>query len=408
MAFVNENYLKLTAGYLFPEIARRVNTFEAANPDSSIIRMGIGDVVRGIPRVIVDAMKAATEELAHDESFQGYPPEQGQDPLRQAVIEHEFGSRGVDVDIDEVFISDGSKCDSANIQEIFGLDNVIALTDPVYPVYCDSNVMAGRTGMAGGSGRYEGLVYLPCTADNDFLPPLPDNHVDLIYLCSPNNPTGAVMTRASLEEWIAYARDEDAIIFFDAAYEGYIADPEIPHSIYEIPGARDVAIEMRSFSKSAGFTGLRCAFSVVPRELKGVTGAGDTQEIHPLWYRRMSTKFNGVSYPVQAAAAAACSDEGRVAVRELIDFYLANASIMLKKLTDLGYTVYGGVNAPYLWIATPEGVDSWKFFDLLLNEAHVVGTPGAGFGAAGEGYLRLSAFQQRHIVEDALERIAAL
>ena len=408
MALVNENYLKLTAGYLFPEIARRVRTFEADNPDSSIIRMGIGDVVRGIPRVIIDAMKAATEELAHDESFQGYPPELGQTILRQAIVEHDFKSRGVDVDIDEVFVSDGSKCDSANIQEIFGLDNVVALTDPVYPVYCDSNVMAGRTGAGDGSGRYEGIVYLPCTADNNFLPALPDRHVDLIYLCSPNNPTGAVMTKSSLEEWVDYARKEDAIIFFDAAYEGYITDPEIPHSIYEIPGARDVAIEMRSFSKSAGFTGLRCAFTVVPQGLRGMTASGNSQEIRPLWDRRMSTKFNGVSYPVQMAAAAAYSDVGREAVRGLIEFYLANAAIMQAKLTDLGYTVYGGVNAPYLWIRTPEGVDSWSFFDILLHEANVVGTPGAGFGAAGEGFLRLSAFQQRHIVDDAMARIARL
>ena len=408
MALVNENYLKLTAGYLFPEIARRVRTFEADNPDSAVIRMGIGDVVRGIPRVIIDAMKAATEELAHDESFQGYPPELGQTPLRQAIVEHDFKSRGIDVDIDDVFISDGSKCDSANIQEIFGLDNVVALTDPVYPVYCDSNVMAGRTGAGDGSGRYEGIVYLPCTVDNNFLPALPDQHVDLIYLCSPNNPTGAVMTKSSLEEWVDYARKEDAIIFFDAAYEGYITDPEIPHSIYEIPGARDVAIEMRSFSKSAGFTGLRCAFTVVPQELRGMTASGNSQEIRPLWNRRISTKFNGVSYPVQAAAAAAYSDEGRKEVRGLIEFYLANAAIMQAKLTDLGYTVYGGVNAPYLWIGTPEGVDSWKFFDILLHEANVVGTPGAGFGAAGEGFLRLSAFQQRHIVDDAMARIARL
>ena len=408
MALINENYLKLAAGYLFPEIARRVNSFERAHPEASIIRMGIGDVVRGIPRVIVDAMKAAAEELAHDESFQGYPPEQGQDELRAAVVEHDFESRGVDCEIDEVFVSDGSKCDSANIQEIFGLDNVVALTDPVYPVYCDTNVMAGRTGEADTQGRYDGVVYLPCTAEMDFLPPLPDRHVDLIYLCSPNNPTGAAMSRSALEDWVSYARSEGAIIFFDAAYEGYITDAAIPHSIYEIDGAREVAIEMRSLSKSAGFTGVRCAFSVVPRQLMGRTASGEARQIHPLWYRRMSTKFNGVSYPVQRAAAAAYTDEGRAAVRELIDFYLGNAGLMRDRLSACGYTVYSGDNAPYLWIETPEGVDSWSFFDTLLNNAHVVGTPGAGFGASGEGFLRLSAFQQRDAVEEAMQRIASL
>ena len=408
MAYINENYLKLKAGYLIPEIARRFNSLSAANPDAAIIRLGIGDVVKGIPRVIVDAMKEATEEMAHDETFQGYPPDQGQDELRAAVVEHEFACRGVEVDVDEVFVSDGSKCDSANIQEIFGIDNTVALTDPVYPVYCDTNVMAGRTGPGDETGRYEGLVYLPCTAATGFLPPLPQSHVDLIYLCSPNNPTGAVMNRQALKEWVDYARAEKAVILFDAAYEGYITDPEIPHSIYEIEGARQVAIEFRSFSKNAGFTGIRCAFTIVPRELMGSTQTGESVEIYNLWLRRHTTKFNGVSYPVQCGATASYSPSGRQAVRGLIEFYLENAALMRTRLRQAGFTVYGGDNAPYLWLETPAGQDSWSFFDVLLQQAHVVGTPGAGFGAAGEGYFRLSAFNHRDAVEEAMDRIGNL
>ena len=408
MAVINEHYLKLKAGYLFPEIGRRTEAYASAHPDADLIRMGIGDVVRGIPRVIVDAMKDAAEELAHDDSFRGYPPAQGYDFLVDAIVAHEFAPRGVELEADEIFLSDGSKCDSANIQEIFAVDSTVALTDPVYPVYCDSNVMAGRTGQADDDGRYAGLVYLPCTADNDFLPPFPDTPVDLIYLCSPNNPTGAVMPRAALAEWVAYAREHRAVIFFDAAYEGYITDPEIPHSIYEIDGARDVAIEMRSFSKTCGFTGIRCAFAVVPRQLQGYASSGESSSLHSLWSRRQSTKYNGVSYPVQRGAAAAYTPEGRAAVAELIEFYRGNAAFMRERLSACGYTVYGGDNAPYLWMRTPEGQDSWTFFDALLQKAHVVGTPGAGFGAGGEGYLRLSAFQQRAAVEEAMDRIGRL
>ena len=408
MARVNEHYLKLQAGYLFPEIGRRTAAFSAEQPDAALIRMGIGDVVKALPRVIVDAMQAATEEMASDETFQGYPPDLGQPRLRELIVEHEFGARGVDVDVDEVFVSDGAKCDSANIQEIFATDSVVALTDPVYPVYCDSNVMAGRTGAADAEGRYAGLVYLPCVADADFQPPLPSEHVDLIYLCSPNNPTGAVMSKSSLAEWVAYARSESAIILFDAAYETYITDESIPQSISEIEGAREVAIEMRSYSKSIGFTGFRCAFTVVPQELRGTTASGEAADFRSLWARRHGTKFNGVSYPVQCAAAASYTEEGKQAQRQLIDFYMGNAALMRQRLTDGGYTVFGGTNAPYLWIATPPDHDSWSFFDLLLREAHVVGTPGAGFGAAGEGYLRLSAFQQRDAVEDAMDRIGRL
>lgn len=408
MALINEHYQKLAAGYLFPEIGRRVATFAGDNPQADIIRLGIGDVVRGIPRPIVDAFKTAVEELAHDDSFQGYPPDQGQDFLRQTIVEQEFGPRGVEIDPDEVFVSDGSKCDSANIQEIFGADNLVALTDPVYPVYCDTNVMAGRTGPVDDSGRYGSLVYLPCTEENGFMPPLPQGHVDLIYLCSPNNPTGSVMTSTALQSWIDYARAEKAVILFDAAYEGYISGDDIPHSIYEVDGAREVAIEFRSFSKSAGFTGVRCGYIVVPSQLQGYTVSGEAVPLHQLWARRHSTKFNGVAYPVQKAAAAALAPAGARAVRELIAFYMENAAYMREQLTGFGITVYGGDNAPYLWLKTPAGVDSWSFFDQVLQQAHVVGTPGVGFGAAGEGFFRLSAFNQRATVEEAMRRIGNL
>ena len=408
MATLNENYLKLKAGYLFPEIGRRSQAFADAHPDAQIIKMGIGDVVRGIPRSVADAMKEACEELAHDETFRGYPPGQGYDFLLEAIAKHDFGGRNVQTDPSEIFLSDGAKCDSANIQEIFGLDNIVAMTDPVYPVYCDSNVMAGRTGEADAAGRYAGLVYLPCLEEAGFSPPLPETHVDVIYLCSPNNPTGAVMSRQDLSGWIDYARTEGSVIIFDAAYEAYITDDSIPHSIYELEGAREVAIEMRSYSKTAGFTGVRCGYTVVPKQLQIAAADGSQHSLHSLWSRRQSTKYNGVSYPVQRGAAACYTDEGKAAVRELVDFYLANAAIMRQRLTAAGYTVFGGDNAPYLWITCPEGVDSWGFFDRLLNEAHVVSTPGAGFGAAGEGYLRLSAFQHRDLVDEAMRRISAL
>ncbi len=408
MALINENYLKLKAGYLFPEIGRRMNSFVADNPTAEVIRLGIGDVVKGIPRVIIDALKEATEELAHDESFQGYPPDQGGLFLREAIADHDFASRGVEIDADEIFISDGSKCDSANIQEIFGIDNRVALTDPVYPVYCDTNVMAGRTGDGDESGRYGGLVYLPCTLENGFNPPLPNGHVDLIYLCAPNNPTGAVMDRPTLTQWVDYARSERAVILFDAAYEAYITDPDIPHSIYEIEGGREVAVEFRSFSKNAGFTGTRCALTVVPKELNGYTQSGETVDLRSLWQRRHSTKFNGVAYPVQRAAAAVYTPAGKAAVRELVSFYLGNASYMRDRLDGFGISVHGGENAPYLWLQTPEGMDSWGFFDHLLQRAHVVGTPGSGFGAAGEGFFRLSAFNHRDQIELAMDRIGVL
>jgi LL-diaminopimelate aminotransferase len=404
MATINTNYQKLQAGYLFPEIGKRVRNFAAANPSARIIRLGIGDVVLPLPAPIIDAMKAGVDEMARKETFQGYGPEQGHAFLREAIATH-FHGQGAEVAADEIFVSDGSKCDTANMQEIFAVDNVIAVTDPVYPVYVDTNVMAGRTGPADKDGRYAKLVYLPTTAENGFEPALPSGHVDLIYLCSPNNPTGAVMSRASLRRWVEYANREGAVILFDAAYEAFIREPGLVHSIFEIPGARNVAIEFRSFSKTAGFTGTRCAFTVIPKELCARDGSGGAVPIHGLWNRRHTTKFNGVSYPVQKAAAAVFSPEGSQAVQANIDYYMENARIIREGLGKVGYRVFGGVNGPYIWLRVPEGLTSWQFFDRLLGEANVVGTPGSGFGSCGEGYFRLSAFGFRENVEEAVERI---
>lgn len=408
MALVNDNYLKLKAGYLFPEIGRRVSKFAAENPNAKIIRMGIGDVTEPLPTACIDAMHKAVDEMGHRESFRGYGPEQGFDFLRNAIAINDFQSRGANVAADEVFVSDGSKCDTGNILDIFGADNVIAVTDPVYPVYVDTNVMAGRTGAADDSGRYAGLVYLPVTAANNFTPDLPSKKVDLLYLCYPNNPTGTVATRETLKKFVDYARANDTIIFFDAAYEAYITDPAIPHSIYEIEGARDVAIEFRSFSKTAGFTGTRCAYTVVPKRLMAKSATGEAVELHSLWNRRHTTKFNGVSYIVQRGAEAVYSPAGRQQVKTLIDFYLQNAAILCQGLRDAGQTVYGGTNAPYVWLKTPGDMTSWQFFDHLLSKANVVGTPGSGFGASGEGYFRLSAFNSRANVEEAVARIKQL
>ncbi|HTN02694.1 LL-diaminopimelate aminotransferase [Planctellipticum variicoloris] len=405
MALVNENFLKLKAGYLFPEIGRRVSKYAAENPDAKIIRLGIGDVTEPLPAAVTEAMHKAVDEMATRASFRGYGPEQGYDFLRNAIAQNDFQSRGCNVSADEIFVSDGSKCDSGNILEIFGNDNVVAVTDPVYPVYVDTNVMAGRTGDADAAGRYAGLVYLPVTAENGFVPALPDRHVDLIYLCYPNNPTGTVATRETLQKWVDYARAEKAIIFFDAAYEAFITEPGVPHSIYEIEGAREVAIEFRSFSKTAGFTGTRCAFTVVPKGLKATTASGEAVELHGLWNRRQSTKFNGVPYVIQRGAEAVYSDAGKEQVRQLVSFYLENAAILSQGLRDAGLTVYGGVNAPYVWLKTPGNSTSWEFFDRLLSTAHLVGTPGSGFGASGEGYFRLSAFNSRANVEEAVRRI---
>ncbi len=405
MATINDNYLNLKAGYLFPEIARRVNIFAQANPDAPIIRLGIGDVTEPLPEACCTAMTTAIADMGDREKFKGYGPEQGYAWLREAIATNDFQARGCAIDASEIFISDGSKCDCGNILDIFGHDNTIAVTDPVYPVYVDTNVMAGNTGDANDKGEYGGLVYLPITAENDFTAQIPSQKVDLIYLCFPNNPTGAVATRAHLQAWVDYAKAHGSIIFFDAAYEAFITDPSLPRSIYEIEGARDCAIEFRSFSKNAGFTGTRCALTVVPKTLTAKAADGSDVELWKLWNRRQSTKFNGVSYIVQRGAEAVYSPEGKAQVKELVAFYMENARIIRDKLTAAGLAVHGGINAPYVWVKTPDGLSSWDFFDKLLVNCHVVGTPGSGFGAAGEGYFRISAFNSRANVEEAMNRI---
>jgi LL-diaminopimelate aminotransferase len=405
MATINDNYLKLKAGYLFPEIARRVNAFAQDNPEAKIIRLGIGDVTEPLPQACRDAMIKAVEEMGDRSTFKGYGPEQGYAWLREKIAERDFRSRGCDISAEEIFISDGSKCDCGNILDIFGDSNTIAVTDPVYPVYVDTNVMAGHTGEANEAGEYAGLVYLPINAENNFTATIPDTKVDLIYLCFPNNPTGAVASKEHLQAWVDYARKHESIIFFDAAYEAYITDPQIPHSIYEIEGAKECAIEFRSFSKNAGFTGTRCALTVFPKNLTAKAADGSDVELWKLWNRRQSTKFNGVSYIVQRGAEAVYSPEGQSQIKELIGFYLENAQIIREKLTAAGLDVYGGVNAPYVWVKTPQGLSSWDFFDKLLQVCHVVGTPGSGFGACGEGYFRISAFNSRENVVEAMKRI---
>ncbi|NJK39410.1 MAG: LL-diaminopimelate aminotransferase [Oscillatoriales cyanobacterium RM2_1_1] len=405
MATINDHYLKLKAGYLFPEIARRVNAFAEANPGAKIIKLGIGDVTEPLPEACRTAMIKAVEEMGDRATFKGYGPEQGYGWLRDKIAQEDFQSRGCEVDASEIFISDGSKCDSGNILDIFGKSNKIAVTDPVYPVYVDTNVMAGHTGDLNDQGEYQGLVYLPITAENQFTAALPTEKVDLIYLCFPNNPTGATATQDYLKTWVDYARANGSIILFDAAYEAYITNSTLPHSIYEIEGARDCAIEFRSFSKNAGFTGTRCALTVVPKTLSAKAADGADVELWKLWNRRQSTKFNGVSYIVQRGAEAVYSEAGQTQVRRLIDFYMENARMIREQLTAAGLAVYGGVNAPYVWVKTPAGLSSWDFFDKLLQVCHVVGTPGSGFGAAGEGYFRISAFNSRENVEAAMERI---
>jgi len=409
MITVNENFLKLQAGYLFPEIGKRKRAFQQAHPDVKLISMGIGDVTQPLAPAVIAAMHRAVDEMAGKETFRGYDDGGvGYPFLREAISKNDFKSRGVNIDIDEIFISDGAKSDTANIQELFGLDNIVAVTDPVYPVYVDTNVMAGRTGLAAGQGTYAGVVYMPATAENNFVPDTPREKVDLVYLCFPNNPTGAVATKEQLQKWVNYAGDNKVIILFDAAYEAYIADPQIPHSIYEIEGAKDVAIEFRSFSKTAGFTGVRCAFAVVPKQLRAYTKAGQSIALNPLWSRRHCTKFNGVSYVTQAAAAATYTGEGKEQIRSTIGTYMNNARTIRESLTALGYQVYGGVNAPYVWLKTPEGLGSWEFFDLLLNKANVITTPGVGFGPAGQGYVRLTAFGDPADVTEALDRISRI
>lgn len=405
MVLINDNYLKLKAGYLFPEIGRRVKAFAEANPQAKVIRLGIGDVTRPLPPAILKAFHDAVDDLSRVDTFAGYGPEQGYEWLINAVIEKSYKPLGVELKTNEVFISDGSKCDCANILDIFALDNKVAIGDPVYPVYNDTNVMIGRTGEADEKGYYQGVVYLPCTEANHFIPSLPSEKVDIIYLCFPNNPTGAVASREELKKWVDYALANNAVIFFDAAYEAFITDPSIPHSIYEVEGARKCAIEFRSFSKTAGFTGVRCGLVVIPEELTGMTAAGEPYSLNRLWLRRTTTKFNGASYPVQKAAAAVYTDEGWKQTKEVIDYYMENARIIREGLAAAGLTVYGGVNAPYIWLKTPGGMSSWDFFDRLLTECNVVGTPGSGFGPSGEGFFRLSAFGNRENVEEAVERI---
>jgi LL-diaminopimelate aminotransferase len=405
VARINEHYLKLKSSYLFTEIARRVKAFQEANPSAKIIRLGIGDVTQPLPSSVIRALHEAVDEMARPETFRGYGPEPGYEFLTELIAKHDYGARGVSIAPDEIFVSDGAKSDTGNIQEIFAAESVVALTDPVYPVYVDSNVMAGRSGPAGPDGRYERLVYLPCTAENGFQPALPAETVDLVYLCYPNNPTGAVMTRAALRRWVEYAREHGSVLLYDAAYEAYIRDPDVPHSIFEIEGAREVAIEFRSLSKTAGFTGTRCAYTVVPKEVAGRTALGERVDLNRLWLRRQSTKFNGVAYIVQQGAAAIYTEEGQRQVRALVDFYMENARIIREGLEAAGLTVYGGRNAPYIWLKTPTALSSWDFFDKLLGEAHVVGTPGSGFGPSGEGYFRLTAFGGRAQTEEAVARI---
>lgn len=410
MARINDNYLKLKAGYLFPEIGRRVFSFTEAQPDAAkkLIRCGIGDVTEALPNAVRKAMHAAIDELGERETFRGYGPEQGYDFLREAIAENCYRSRGITIDDDEIFVSDGSKCDTGNFLDILGPGNRIAITDPVYPVYVDTNVMIGNTGEADENGAYDGLVYLPCTAENNFVPAIPEEDVDIIYLCYPNNPTGAAATREQLTAWVEYAKARNAIILYDAAYEAFISDSEVPHSIYEIPGAETCAVEFRSFSKNGGFTGVRCAFTVVPKALKGTTATGESQALHPLWNRRMCTKFNSVSYPVQRGAEALFSEEGKAEVDELISHYMGNAKLLSDACQEMGLTVFGGVNAPYIWVGCPKGIDSWGMFDKMLNEANVVITPGSGFGSAGEGFFRISAFNSRANVEEVCKRMQAL
>jgi LL-diaminopimelate aminotransferase len=405
---INENYLLLKSNYIFAEINRRVEEFQKENPDAQIIKMGIGDVTRPLPRAVVDAFNRSVLEMGNADTFMGYGPEQGYKFLIEEIIKNDFKPLGIELSTDEVFISDAAKCDTANIQEIFGLENVIAVTDPVYPVYVDSNVMAGRSGPMQDNGRYEGIVYLPCTAENNFTPELPKNPVDLIYLCLPNNPTGTTLTREELTKWVEYARENNSIILFDAAYEAYVTEDDIPRSIYEIEGAKEVAIEFRSFSKNAGFTGTRCAFAVVPKEIMAYDSNGKAYDLNSLWNRRQTTKFNGVSYPVQRAAMAVYSPEGQKEIKENIAYYLNNANIVRKSMENIGLKVYGGINSPYIWVKTPENMDSWAFFDLLLKEANVVGTPGVGFGPSGEGYFRLTAFNTLENTEEAMNRITKL
>jgi len=402
MIKINENYLKLQASYLFSEIRRRTDEFQEANADKDIIKLGIGDVTRPLPKACIEAFHRAVDEMANDDTFRGYGPEQGYEFLREKIAKADFQDRGAEISADEIFVSDGAKCDTGNIQEIFSSDTRIAIPDPVYPVYLDTNVMAGRTGSF-GDGRYDGITYLESTRENRFIPDLPGENVDLIYLCFPNNPTGTTITRSQLQNWVDFAKENQALILYDAAYESFIQNAELPKSIFEIDGAREVAIEFRSFSKTAGFTGTRCAYTVVPKSCMAYAGNGEAHSVHNLWFRRQSTKFNAVSYPVQRAAEAVYSEEGRAQAQALIDYYLKNAKLIRTEMEALGYECVGGENSPYIWIDGK--TDSWQFFDLLLEKAGVVCTPGAGFGKCGEGYIRISAFNDADNVQLAMQKI---
>ena len=405
MALINENFLKLPGNYLFSDIAKKVNTYKVTHPKEKIIRLGIGDVTQPLAPAIIEAMHKAVDEMAVQETFRGYGPEQGYSFLIETIIKNDYASRGITLDANEIFISDGAKSDTGNIGDILRHDNSVGVTDPVYPVYIDSNVMSGRAGNIESGGKWSNVVYIPCLAENDFIPELPSRRVDILYLCYPNNPTGTTLTKDELKRWVNYALANGTLILFDAAYEAYIQDPDIPHSIYEIKGAKKVAIEFRSFSKTAGFTGMRCGYTVVPKELNGFTLEGERVQLNKLWNRRQCTKFNGTNYITQRAAEAVYSPEGKEQVKEIINYYMTNARIMKEGLQQCGLKVFGGDNAPYLWIKTPNGLSSWKFFEKMLYEVSIVGTPGVGFGPSGEGYLRLTAFGDRDNTLEAMARL---
>ena len=406
MALVNEHYLKLSNNYLFADIAKKVKAYQVSHPKQRVVSLGIGDVTQPLCRAVIEAMHRAVDEMAVKSSFRGYGPERGYDFLREAIVRNDYLSRGIHLDINEIFISDGAKSDTGNIQELVRWDNSIGVTDPIYPVYIDSNVMIGRAGVL-KDGRWSNVTYFPCTAENNFIPQIPEQRVDMIYLCYPNNPTGTVLSKEELRKWVTYALRNDTLILFDAAYEAYIQDENIPHSIYEIKGARKCAIEFRSYSKTAGFTGVRCGYTVIPKDLTAVTLDGSKRlELNHLWDRRQSTKFNGTSYVSQRAAEAIYTPEGKRQVKETIDYYMGNACYMNGMLRKMGFTVFGGENAPYLWVKTPKGKDSWKFFEELLYGAGVVCTPGVGFGPCGEGYVRFTAFGDRDDCHEAMQRIS--
>lgn len=405
MAYVNENFLKLPVSYLFSDIAHKVSDYKAAHPDHKVIRLGIGDVTQPLCPAVIEAMHKAVEEMAQKDTFRGYGPEHGYDFLQKAIIENDFRPRGIELDPVEVFVNDGAKSDTGNIGDILGLDNTLCMTDPIYPVYVDSNAMCGRAGDLQTDGKWSRIQYMPCNAENQFVPSLPEGKVDIIYLCFPNNPTGTVITREELKKWVDYALANEAIIMYDAAYEAYIQEEHIPHSIYEIEGAKQCAIEFHSYSKTAGFTGVRCGYTVVPKELMTKTHDGRKVALNALWNRRQCTKFNGTSYIQHRAAEAIYTPEGKKQVKDTIDYYMTNARIMREALTEMGYEVFGGVNAPYIWLRCPDGMTSWQFFEKLLNGPHIVGTPGVGFGPSGEGYFRLTAFGEREDCLEAMERL---